>query len=459
MSKQFVNRDREVDWLKSQCEENGLPVLYGRRRVGKTALIEKVISNRKSIYFLADQRPEKKNIEGLQEEMANHVDEDLFRQANFDDWVELFREFVNRIDSEIVIAIDEFPYLIEQNSSVPSIFQKIWDQILKSEDVSLILCGSSVRMMENHVLEYESPLYGRRTGQWKLEPLSFKDFSKFYQESDFEEKLKFYTLLDGIPAYILKTDAEKSFKWNLENKVFAKGSFLSEEAEFLLKQEVRKPANYFTILQAIAEGNTRYGEIVNSTGLNKSTATKYLSNLQELHIVQNEYPVTQNKEGRNALYKLSDNYYTFWFNTVYPNKGMIEQGKTKKLLEKTEERIRHLTAESFEKVCRQFVANNFDVGKVGRWWQNQHEIDVVGIEEQESKLILGEVKWRNQKTGMKLLKQLENEAELVKWGGKNRDIDYVLFSKSGFTNQLEQKAGERSDITLYTPDKILKEWN
>lgn len=458
MSEQFVNRNRELEWLKSQCEENGLAVLYGRRRVGKTALIEEVIENRRSVYFLADQRPEEKNIDGLQAEMAEHVDEQLFREADFDDWIELFREFIDRINSEIVIAIDEFPYLIEQNSSIPSIFQKVWDQVLKDEDVTLILCGSSVRMMETHVLEYESPLYGRRTGQWRLESLKFNNFSEFYPDTDFEERLKFYTVLDGIPAYILKTKPGKSFNWNLKNKIFAKGTFLNEEAEFLLKQEVRKPANYFAILQAIAEGNTRYGEIVNATDLNKSTVTKYLSNLQELHIVEKEYPVTQNKEGRNALYKLSDNYYTSWFNTVYPNKGMIEQGKTEKLMEKTAEKVHHLTAESFEKVCRQFTAQHFELGKIGRWWKNQHEIDVVGIVEQESKLVLGEAKWRNTRTGMKMLRQLEDEAKLVKWGGKDREIHYLLFSKSGFTQELENEAKQRKDLELFTPETISKEW-
>ncbi|MFB6215967.1 MAG: ATP-binding protein [Candidatus Aenigmatarchaeota archaeon] len=454
MSKQFVNRDRELGWLENQCDENGLAVLYGRRRVGKTALMEEVMKNREAVYFLADQRPEEKNIEELQREMSDHVDEKLFRQADFDDWVELFREFTGRIDSEIVIAIDEFPYLIEQNSSIPSIFQKIWDRILKDENVTLILCGSSVRMMETHVLEYESPLYGRRTGQWQLEPLKFKGFSEFYPGTSFEEKLKFYTLLDGIPAYVLKTDPEKSFKWNLKNKILTKGTFLNEEAEFLLKQELRKPANYFAILQAIAEGSTRYGEIVNSTELNKSTVTKYLSNLQELHIVEKEYPVTQKKEGRNALYRLSDNYYSFWFNTIYPNKGMIEQNKTGKLIDRAEEKIHHLTAESFEKVCRQFTAQSFDVEEVGRWWKNQHEIDVVGIEEQKNKLVLGEAKWKQSQVGKDLLKQLEDEAELVKWGGRDREIHYVLFSKSGFTQKLENEADQRDNLELFTPGRM-----
>jgi len=450
----FIDREEQKKWLEDQCQDKGLTVIYGRRRVGKTALIEEVIKDKKAIYFLADQRPENQNIAGLQAEMADFVEEDLFREAEFDDWIKLFQEFVERIDQELIIAVDEFPYLIEGNDAIPSIFQKIWDQILEDENIGLVLCGSSISMMENHVLDYKSPLYGRRTGQWKLKPLEFDSFSLFFPSLEFEERLKLYGLIDGIPAYIKHMDTENTTEQNLEENILTKGSVLYEEAEFLLKQEMRNPTNYFAILQAIAEGYTRFGEIVNRTSLNKSTVSQYLSNLQEIHVVEKEFPVTQNTESRNALYQLSDNYYSCWFDMVYPNKGMVEQNKQEKLMENIQENLRHRTSRTFEQVCRQISAKKFDIGKIGRWWHNQHEIDVVGLNEEKSKILLGECKWKNSKVGLSTFKQLKEEAEMVKWGGEDRIEKYVLFSKSGFTKKLQNESEEQENLELFDIQRL-----
>lgn len=454
MDENFNDRGEEKEWLEDQIERHGLAVLYGRRRVGKTALIEEVIQDKNAVYFLADQRPEPRNLQELQREMSEHVDEELFSRTEFTDWVELFREFVDRIDRELVVAVDEFPYLIEQNQAIPSIFQKIWDQVLEDEPVGLILCGSSVSMMETHVLDQKSPIYGRRTGQWLLEPLEFSDIADFFPGASFEERLQYYSVLDGIPAYLLKMDADRSVEWNLKNRVVENGAYLYQEAEFLLRQELRQPATYFTLLQAIAEGNTRFGEITNQADIPKSTASQYLSNLQELHVVEKEFPVTQKKESRNALYRLSDNYYDFWFDIVYPNRGLVEQGKQERLMERSEEKRLHKTAEAFEQVCRQVTRSVFDVEEVGRWWRNGNEIDVVGINEQEDQILLGECKWSENPVGRSLLSQLEEEADLVRWGSEDRQERYALFSKSGFTPELEEEASERRHLELFDLERL-----
>ncbi len=454
----FVNREKELRWLKGQCENHGLAILYGRRRVGKTELIEEALENRRSIYFLADQKPEKENISALKRAMAKHIDDDLFQETDFEDWVRLFEAFAERVNHETIIAIDEFPYLISQNDAIPSIFQKIWDQVLEDKKIGLILCGSSISMMETHTLEYRSPLYGRRTGQWQLKPFGFRDIQEFFPTNHFEEVLQFYSFLDGIPAYLLKMDPEKSVEWNLKKKVLSKGNYLYEEAEFLLRQEFREPTNYFAILQAIAEGNTGFGEIVNRTDLAKSTVSQYISNLRELYVVKRDFPITQKKESRNSLYRLSDNYYSFWFDIVYPNKGLVEQDKQEVLLENVSQRLKHKTASGFEQVCREISTTIFEVNEVGRWWRNEHEIDVVGINKNENLLLLGECKWTNSPVKTSVLKQLEEESELVRWGGKDRKEKYVIYSKSGFTENLINRATERDDLELYDLERIRTEY-
>ncbi len=168
MVKRFINRERELSWMENQhSNDRAFLVLYGRRRVGKTELIKEFIKSKDHVYFLATKKTERDNLKDLQRQMGNHLEEDIFKDIEFEGWEDMFKEFIKRTDEKIVITIDEFIYLIELNDAVPSIFQKIWDEYLKEKEVTLILCGSSIGMMETHVLEYKSPLYGRRTGQWK----------------------------------------------------------------------------------------------------------------------------------------------------------------------------------------------------------------------------------------------------------------------------------------------------
>lgn len=453
----FIDRAKELKWLEENYErETSFPVIYGRRRVGKTELIKQFVEEKPHIYFMASEKSERENLTELKDLMASYLEENLFRKTEFDSWEELFSEFMERVDEKIVICIDEFPYLIEVNSAIPSIFQKIWDLNLKDKEVMLILCGSSIGMMESKVLNYRAPLYGRRTGQWKLEPFKFKVMGDFFPSSDFEERLKFYGFLDGIPQYLNKMKRDKTPEWNLKNKFFKKGEYLYEEAPNLLKQELRKPSNYFSILHAISEGNTRYGEICNRTGLEKSMVSQYLKNLRELHIVQKNFPITQKKESRNALYSLTDNYYDFWFEFVYPNRSTIEEDKQEILMRTIRQKLKMHYSFVFETVARQLIHETGRFGKVGAWWYKDNEIDLVALNEsgQANEILFGECKWSKNKVGRGVLNNLESTSRKVNWHNQDRKETYALFSKSGFREDLEQLEKEREDLEIYDPDKM-----
>lgn len=449
MSKQFIDRNKELSWMQNNSQTGkNLLVLYGRRRVGKTELIKEFSKNKDHIYFLATKKPERDNLRDLQKQMMEYLEDDIFGKIEFEDWEELFEEFFKRIDDHITIAIDEFPYLIEVNKAIPSIFQKIWDEVLKDEKVTLILCGSSIGMMETHVLGYKSPLYGRRTGQWKLKPFNYGQLCEFFPEKNFEDRLKFYSVLDGIPQYLNMMDNKKSAEWNIKNKVMSKGTYLYEEAENLLVQEVRKPANYFSILQAIAEGNTKYGEICNRSGFSKSKVSQYLKNLRELHVIEKEFPVTQTKESRNALYKLTDNYYDFWFEFIYPNKSMLEEGKIEKVLENEKENLKRHFSFVFEDICREYLRSEWD--EIGRWWKSGREIDVVGMDKKDKRIIYGECKWSENPVGWSLLNKLKKKSGFVDW--KEEEEEFIIFSKSGFEEGLE--SNEKENIHLMDVDDL-----
>ncbi len=459
MFKQFLNREKELNWLKKnyQKKESSFLIIYGRRRVGKTELIKQFIQNKPHIYFLAGTKTEKENILELQTIMSDFLKDEIFTKIKFENFEELFKEFSKKTKEKIIIAIDEFPHLIEGNKAIPSIFQKIWDEILKNKKIMLILCGSSIGMMETQVLGYKSPLYGRRTGQWKLEPFKFRNLKLFFKDSSFDDRLKYYSIVDGIPQYLNKIDSKKSLNYNLKNKIFRKGEYLYEEAENLLRQEFREPRNYFSILQAISEGFSKYGEICNRTDLNKSLVSQYLSNLIELHIVRKEYPVTQNKESRNARYHLSDNYFDFWFEFIYPNKSTIEEDRQDKLLSSIEKKLNKHYSFVFEKICRQMIFDIYpSIVKVGKWWYKDTEIDVVAFNEETKKIIFGECKYTEKKVDINTLEKLKRKSKEVKWKNKKRNEEFIIFSKSGFTKELQELSKKQKNIKILDTKQINK---
>ena len=333
----FVNRQQELhfleDYYKTKTAE--LVVIYGRRRVGKTEVTIQFSKNKPHIYFLADQRPETELIQELKQRMSLYLQNESFAKLAVKDWIELFAEFTKwNKNTRTIIIIDEFPALIEANHAVPSIFQKIWDQNLKNTPTMLILLGSSITMMETEVLNYKSPLYGRRTAQWKLEPLKIHHLKPFFPEYNFETIIHVYACLGGIPAYLQKFNPETSFWQNVQQKILTKGEFLYEEAEFLLREELREPRNYAIILKAIAQEAQTFGEILNKTSVDKSMLSKYASVLEDLGFIKRTHPIGITPQPRKSQYTIADNYLNFWFKYVFPNKTELEAGNSENILNK-----------------------------------------------------------------------------------------------------------------------------
>ncbi|MEM2584636.1 MAG: ATP-binding protein, partial [Thermoproteota archaeon] len=203
----FINRKQELEFLEEKfSDKRQLIIIYGRRRVGKTELIKQFCKNKDHLYFLADRRGSLLNAERFANIAAEHFGDVPPKARSFDD---VFTYIAKRLDErKIVIVIDEFSYLVEKDDSIPSVFQLIWDEILKDKNIMLILCGSLVSMMES-ILSYRSPLYGRRTGQWKLSPLRFNQAKKFFSNYSIEQKVEAYSILGGIPFYLNTFDDKK----------------------------------------------------------------------------------------------------------------------------------------------------------------------------------------------------------------------------------------------------------
>lgn len=457
MGRKFVDWDRELAFLDERfsTEDRQLLVLYGRRRVGKTALVTEFLERqgREYVYFLADERGTISNAERFAKQCAHAFADVPPAVEGFDD---VFEYVVRRVDAELILVIDEFSYLVTEDDSVPSVFQRAHDDILAGTDISVILLGSSISMMEEGALSHESPLYGRRTGQWKLTPLRFGDACGFFPAYAIEDLIRVYAILGGVPAYLEQFDPEKSIAENVRAHVVSKGTFLYEEPEFFLRQELREPATYMAILEAMATGNTKVTDIANAAGRDAKGMSRYLKNLRRLEVVERLVPVTEPNR-KQGIYTINDNFFEFWFRFVYPNLSDLEQGNTSAVAESLMGDLNEHTSHVFEDICRQAVRHPefpVSVSRTGTWWSNEAEIDVVAISEDDERLLLGECKWTASPVGVGLLSDLEEKASSVRWRGANRNEMFALFSKSGFTDPLHETAQEREDLLLYDLPEI-----
>ena len=451
----FINRERELEFLNRIYRENQsqFVVIYGKRRVGKTELTKQFFRDIQHIYFLADKAPEREQLRLLSEKVGLVFKDEFLLSRGFGNWYEFFNYI--KAKGRIVIAIDEFPFLIEANRAIPSIFQKGWDEDLKDSEIFLILLGSSIGMMETEVLGYKSPLFGRRTGQLHIKPLNFRDAKKFFPEKSHEEFVYIYAILGGTPAYLLQFDQSSGLWSNIKNRALQPEAYLYSEPEFILREELREPRNYFSILRAISMGKRRVSEIINETGFEKNIVGKYLSVLTDLRITKREVPITEKsfEKSKKGIYMMDDSFFRFWFRFVYPNRSFIEEGEVGYVIKnKIKPMLDIFASYTFEEVCRSFVRKGLAEGmrfdKVGRWWTKDAEIDIVAMNEEENSIFFGEVKWSRKKVGMDLLSELKNKAGMVEWGGKNRKEYYALFSRRGFTEEVKKVAGKEKILLI-----------
>ena len=324
----FVDRESELQFLKKTLRAPNFELIpiWGRRRIGKTELILMAMGkkkNKKGIYFLSTESSEIENLKQFQQDAALCLNDETISDLS-PNWETIFK-YIGKKNTAVVI--DEFPYLILANSAIPSIFQRIIDIHLKTSSTKLILCGSSIRMMESNVVEYKAPLYGRRTGQIKLNPLNFEHLHEFLPNYTFEDLVRVYGVTGGIPMYILQFQKTKSFWENVDEKILNPQTLLYFEADILLKSEFTQLRIYKSILREIAAGKTQMSEIRSALDLGKSDISPYLKNLYSIELVKREVPVTEDPlKSRQSIYKIHDNYMNFYFRYILPYKSMIESG-------------------------------------------------------------------------------------------------------------------------------------
>jgi len=440
----FVNREHELEFLESRYQSSSpeFIVIYGRRRVGKTELMLKFLENKNGIYFLASKEGDRQNIKDLSRMAGRILNDEYFGQIEFPDWFSLFeslfkhKEFCDLAERDkFVLIIDEFPYLIHSNRAIPSVFQKIWELCMKKENIMLIVAGSSVSVMESEVLGYKSPLYGRRTGQWQLDPLDFKHLGEFLPYSK-EDLVMLWCIAGGIPEYLLKFDANLPLWDNVRDNVIRKGTYLYEEVEYLLNEEFREPKNYKLIFKAITLGYNMLGEICNHTGLDKSMVSKYLDVLEKLHAVREEIPVTASPKFKRRLYFIHEPFFNFWFRFIYSNRIDLEANRQNEVLATIKKDFPMYCGHLFEVLVtelirRRQILHDYQFTKIGRWWHKDREIDIVALNDDTKEILFCECKWKslsNNNTS-EIIEKLKEKSKYVEWNNSERKEYFCVVAK------------------------------
>ena len=462
LMKQFVNRRKELETLRKEYsrKEASFMVIYGRRRVGKTALIKEFCKDKRSIMFLATEENETENRNAFKDAVAEALDHTLLREAQVTRWETIFDSVAGECDKakdRLILVMDEFQYLGKANPAFPSILMKIWDEKLKDKNIMLILCGSLINMMTSQVLNYDSPLYGRRTAQIRLQQIAFEHYKEFMPEESQDSQILHYAVTGGVPKYIELFEHTEDIYEGIRDNILSDTSFLYEEPTFLLQKEVTEIGSYFTILKTIAAGNHKLGKIAGVMEVKQTSLVKYLKILIELDLLEREVPVTEEnpEKSKKGLYFIKDNFIKFWFQFIYPNKGLLEAGREEYVFQKIKHNfIDNHVSYVYENICREKMwtqpeFSNISFNRVGRFWGNQDvEIDIVAYDSFGKEIIFGECKYSVNPKDVDILYNLEQKSVYVDWKKNDRKEYYCIYSRSGFTKELMELARKRGNVVL-----------
>lgn len=463
---QFYCREDELRKLNKRYADDKFEciVIYGRRRVGKTALINEFCKDKPTIFFSALNTTGKENLNALSKSIMNFERPDMESAPVFSSYDAALDELTALSkENRIVFVIDEYPYLAKAKPSISAMLQHIIDHKWTETRMYLILCGSSMSFMENQVLGNESPLYGRRTGQFKIEPLDYRETAVFHPYLSSEDNALIYGITGGVPHYINKLDVRSSIDEALLENLFDRSSYLYEEPGNLLKQELREPAIYNAIIKAIADGSSKMNDIKMKVGEESSVISKYLKTLIDLGIVKKETPVTE-KPGKKTIYLLADNFFRFWYRFVPVNMSAIDSGRISNIYpHAVKQHLSDYMGLTFEKMCQDYLlyySDNLPIElcNIGQWWgtdpkkKKQVQLDIVGTPVQGNDYIIGSCKYRNEKIGVDELNLIRDYASVL---GKGNNYHYYIFSKGGFTDGLLQ-AQDRGEVDLITLEDLYR---
>ncbi len=452
----FVNRKEELDQLQRQYESDTgqLVILYGRRRLGKTRLLKEFCLSRPHIYFMADRAGEQSLKKNLALIMATVLGEPVLQSVDYPEWYDLFAAFdrFRPKDKKIIFILDEYQYICQVQPDFSSFIQKWWDEHWQHENIMLILCGSVTSMMYRETMAQSAPLYGRSTAQLLLAPLAYHHLQDFFPEQSEEELVKLYALGGGVPRYLELFKDYSGFDDALEGLVLKRSGLLYQEARYLLHEEISSPNTCWSILQALGNGTGRITKIAGKLGLPANQLTHYIDLLRDLFLVYREVPVLEKNpaKSKKGFYQVADPFLRLWFGAIFPYESFFEFDQIEIIKERLQPQIQLHIAHCFEQLCRNYVlqrAVGMGCLKVGRQWSANYELDIAGVDRDYKLNVIGECKWSRKKVGMSVYSQLRDTIVQHKLPVSDA-CKYILFSRSGFTEELEEQECHDDSLLL-----------
>ncbi len=368
-------------------------------------------------------------------------------------FVDAFKNLASYLDGKVIV-IDEFQYLINHDSGILSDFQYIFDEILHFHNTTIIICGSTMGTVEQIGYNINSPLYGRFIVRMKLKPMTFSATRKFHSKTPFEQQILIYGAVGGTPLYHKYFKEDIGFIDNIASTFFNTTHPLYNEIEFLLRQELKDIATFSSILQAISNGKNKATEIANFAGMRVTDITRYLQTLRTLNLIRRVQPIDAKSNSKRSIYQIADNYFRFWFKFVSTNQNQIEffiqEGAKSYLIKNLPTYMGHI----IENIVIELFQNKYD--RVGKWWYKNKEIDVVAMNNE--KVVFIEIKWTNKKRTPNDLIELIKVSEAVH-SVNDLKREYILISKSGFTNFERHAELKKWNYKLWTIKDLEREFD
>ena len=460
----FIGRERELETLNAHYNSDKFEfaVIYGRRRVGKTALINEFIKDKEAIFFTGVETNESQNLENFSKCILEYSTKRPTNSVFSSFQTALEHVFEIAKTKRIILVIDEYPYVARSSKSLASTLQLLIDKNKDASKLFLILCGSSRSYMEDQVLAYKAPLYGRRTAQLKIEPFDFFKSSLFFKNFSNEDKALAYGIIGGTPQYLIQISDNLPIEQNIKEIYLNPSSAIFEEPDNLLKQEVREPSIYSAIITAIATGCSKLNEIANRISEETSVCAVYIKNLINLGLVKKETPYGE-PASRKTIYTIEDNMFRFWYRFVLGNISLIARGASDMVYKRIEPELSTYMGAVFEQICTQYLWKLLLEGDspiqfkdLGRWWgtnpktRTQEEIDIMGTDSNSA--LFAECKWTNEKVDTGVLETLVKRSEMFSYSKKH----FFLFAKTGFTQGCAEQALKLGNVTLVQLDEMFE---
>ncbi|WP_163192492.1 ATP-binding protein [Clostridium thermarum] len=460
----FVGREFELAQLNKLYDRGKfqLIIVYGRQKVGKTALVKEFCKDKPTLYYVPEEHNEVLAFNSFRNQIINHFDI-RDKELPLSNWEEALKAIcVSSEGSELVLVLDEFPYLVKENPSLPSIIQKVIEQCYKQSKIYLIIVSSSNGYVEKELLNSKSALYTLRNAQLKIEPFNFFESSRFFPKVSITEKIVYYSTLGGIPQYLLQFDYSKDYEQNLMEYMLNKTTYLYAEPEVYLKSHIEDINFAHSLLSLLSKGDFNLERFNYNEPLIVEDLITMLKKLRDLNIISRNRSVGRSTVRPWSYYHLEDNFFRFWYRFIYKNRNLIEMNMKEYLYQnKIKRDLNSHIGYVFEKICRDFLIKYnaayklpFVFESIGSWvgynpaLRRPSQLDIVAVNSEN--VLIGECKWNNSLLELSTIQHLIKKTETLKYDNKY----YCFFSKCGYDEGSKAYAKENNNVFLFTLEDI-----